>query len=179
MDSLRHPLRVATRSYRPVRFVGQIEWGAADQLPASSVPEAFRTAKRLWDRDPLGNSDEIRDLLRPLARAVFLPGILFDVDQLLPLWSNEIEATELEILAVDFSNGAVPRIRAVAEFEIPIISTFDLTTLGAWEREHDYLARGLSFEWKFDVNGFSAVMFKSEKCRLAPLTSFAQPGQSG
>ncbi len=132
-----------------------IRWGSPDDQPSdpSIMPDDLIRAHHLWqEAGGRGATDQnvMAEIYKITARCLscaFVADNLFAGVNDIAI-NDEIEAEEVTVQAVDFSDGCVPSICAIAVFELPMHKNIQSQEdLEAWQEENDYLDNAIVFSF--------------------------------
>lgn len=135
------------------RFYGNMDWfSVAEQAnDIDLLPAEFEQAKTLWDDDAEGNLDQIIDLLSSYVGARFIASNISGWEELFadPDGSGfcEVEASEVRVVGIDFSEGPIPMCKAEAEFDVPVTEAFESSDLDEWQDENGPFTDAVIFYW--------------------------------
>ncbi len=137
----------ATPKKGSTRFEAKIKLASADSdFEIDELPIDFTQAKILWaNKDP-----KCFDLLHNYIKCYFIKdNISGDVDELFSISEDDemIEANELIITNVDFTDSNLPTFSATAHFDFKVKKGVTKEVIDEWEDENDMLDNAISFEW--------------------------------
>lgn len=129
-------------------FEAWIKWGYSnDDVEEDHLPPEFREAKRLWQEERI---EEAGSLIAPFIRCVFISSNLNgEVTEILDV-PDEVEATEVSVYGLDFSETNLPKVKASAKFVLQVTTPLTQERLNEWQEENDMLDNGVSFEWSIE-----------------------------
>jgi Double zinc ribbon len=130
-------------------FYGNMKWWDPVDQPASiqDLPEEFKQAKKLWDRDASGNFDKMVQLLEPYIGARFIASNISDWEELF-IEGGEIEASVVKLVGLSFEGGSlIPTCQSEARFKVRVKSKINEVNLDEWQDEHSLFTDALIFYW--------------------------------
>jgi hypothetical protein len=128
------------------KFVAEIEWGYSnDDIDDDRLHPDLKEAKRLWKK----KDKAAFPLIAKHIRCVFLPdSVSGDIAEILEV-DDEIVSREISLTGADFSDGNLPKVKATAEFMIPVVEGVGQDEVDEWQDSNDMLDNAISFEWDF------------------------------
>ena len=132
-----------------------MNWFDVAEQPAKlqDLPDAFAQAKKLSKSKSSKNQEAIRALLSPYVRARFLPENLTHSDSLFsPENGAEVEATDVRLVAVDFSSSPIPKCKAEAHFNLRLLVDPGICDFDAWQEENSNFYDAVAFYWEIERN---------------------------
>lgn len=140
------------------RFYANMKWFSVAEQPDSigQLPHEFQQAKNLWDTYGESSQKTLIKLLSPFVGARFIANNINGWEELFadPDSSDfvEIEASEVRVVGIDFSESPIPICKAEAEFDIPVTESYATTNLEDWMNDNGYLTDAIIFYWNLPNN---------------------------
>ena len=109
----------------------------------SELPTEFAFAKQHWET----HQDIAIGAIHKFLKCSFDPSNVFaDLSEVV-LNPAQMEAVEVDLLWVDYSNDTLPVVTAEATFEMSFVEGLTAEALDKWQVKHDSLDNGFSFYW--------------------------------
>jgi hypothetical protein len=126
-------------------FEANIDWGSvSEDVDLEKLPAEFSLAKELWSKKQVEKACE---LISPFLSCNFIPdngdGDLSEIFQI----QDEVSAAVITVTGVDFSESNVPKVRAIAKFQLPSKKKLTSEKISEWEEENSMLDNCIAFEW--------------------------------
>ena len=147
--------KAKTKKSFHVEFYANMNWFDVAEQPAKpqDLPDAFIQAKKLSKSKSSKNQEAILALLSPYVRARFLPENLTHSDSLFsPENGAEVEATDVRLVAVDFSSSPIPKCKAEAHFNLRLLVDPGTCDFDAWQEENSNFYDAVAFYWEIERN---------------------------
>ena len=147
--------KAKTKKSFHVAFYANMNWFDVAEQPATpqDLPDAFIEAKKLSKSKSAKNREAILTLLRPYVRARFMPDNLVNSDSLFSAENGaEVEASEVRLVAVDFSSSPIPKCKAEAHFHLQLLVDPKKCDFDAWQEENSNFYDAVAFYWEIERN---------------------------
>ena len=147
--------KAKTKKSFNVEFYANMNWFDVAEQPAKpqDLPDAFIQAKKLSKSKSSKNQEAILALLSPYVRARFLPENLANSGSLFSAENGaEVEATEVRLVAVDFSSSPIPKCKAEAHFHLRLLVDPKKCDFDAWQEENSSFYDAVAFYWEIERN---------------------------
>lgn len=144
---------ISNNSSREVTLEAAIKWGYSnDDVEIESLPSEFAEAKKLWATKKSKNIMKAGELISPFIVCVFVEGNCDGkLSELFSQSMYEIEADNVFVYGIDFSDSNLPKVKASARFSgIKSNGLLNKNRLDTWQDDNGYLDACISFEWRID-----------------------------
>ena len=133
------------------KFSAILTWGRVEQDPKIVVPSIFQDWQKNLGQTKRSSSEELNSHLK----CFFIPSNLEgDITSIFSsnnfIDEEDFSASSIQIIDLDFSEGAIPALCVKADFHFLTLPNFSQRTIVQWEKENaDSINFAISFEWNF------------------------------
>ena len=141
-------------SYREKLLYANVDWFTVpDELEVDALPTELSNARQLWEKNSRKSTSELCKSIEKFINCQFLAENMSGWEAYFPDNNfGEFSAIKINVVGVDFSEPALPSIRAEAWIKVSILENVSDEDLEEWAESEWGLHSGIMWSWKLDID---------------------------